>query len=256
MRPGALRRYGLGLLGIALVAGTWLWLSWDSTDVFFPPLREMVPRALEYWTSADGFKDMVSTLSNLCRGLVIGSLAGVLLGLAVGQIRLLDLALTPMFEFVRSIPNVALLPFAIALLGIGDSMKIFSIALGTAWPVLLSTLDGVRQVPHQWKDTATVFGLSRLQMQINVIIPAIVPRILSGIHVAIPLSLVLSVTSEMIGTTAGIGSVILNAQYTYEVDLMWSGILLLGLIGWVLSALFSGAERLLGRWTISQQAAR
>lgn len=247
MSAARLQRYGLGALGLALAAGFWLWVSWNSQNPFFPPLREMVPQAIDYWTSPSGIRDMASTLANLLRGLALGTLAGVVVGLAVGQIRLLDLALTPLFEFVRSIPNVALLPFAIALLGIGDGMKIFSIALGSAWPVLLNVLDGVRQMPHQWQDTARVYGLSRLQTQCNVILPAIVPRILAGVHVAIPLSLVLSVTSEMIGTTAGIGSVILNAQSTFEVDLMWSGVLLLGLLGWVLSALFAVAEHALGR---------
>jgi ABC-type nitrate/sulfonate/bicarbonate transport system permease component len=255
MTLGPGHRLALGAVGLLAAAGAWLWLSWNSTDAFFPPLREMIPQALAFWSSPDGLADMGSTLANLGRGLLLGIASGIAIGLVVGQVRTLDLALTPLFEFLRSIPNVALLPFAIALFGIGDGMKIFGIAFGTAWPVLLNTTDGVRQVPHQWKDTAVVYGLSKFQRQVEVIIPAVVPRILAGIHVAIPLSLILAVTSEMIGTTAGIGSVILNAQYTYEVDLMWSGILLLGVVGWILTVLFAAVERLLRRWSGSEAEA-
>jgi len=77
----------------------------------------------------------------------------------------------------------------------------------------------------------------------TVVLPALLPRILTGIHVAIPLSLVVAVTSEMVGATTGIGSVILNAQYTYDVQRMWSGVLLLGVLGYVLNSAFAVARR-------------
>jgi ABC-type nitrate/sulfonate/bicarbonate transport system permease component len=238
MKRNSFHSFGLGLLGIAGVAALWLWLSWNSSNPFFPPLRDMVPDAIAYWSSPSGKADILSTLGNLLRGLTFGVLGGIVVGLIVGQNRLLDLTLTPFFEFFRSIPKPALLPLAIALFGIGDDMKVFSIALGTAWPVLLNTMDGLRGIPELWTDTATVYGLTKPQRLAFVVLPALTPRILAGIEIALPLSLILAVTSEMMGTTAGIGSVILNAQYTYQVDLMWSGILLLGGIGALMTTIF------------------
>jgi sulfonate transport system permease protein len=249
MRIVPARKHIVGAAGIGAALGLWLLLSWDSTSIYFPPLREMIPRALSYWSSAQGSGELLSTLCNLIRGFAVGAVAGMAIGLLVGQVKTLDLALAPMFEFLRSIPNVALLPAAVAIFGIGNGMAIFSIALATAWPVLLNTIDGSRQIPDQWKDTGVVYGLTGLQQQLNVVIPALMPRILAGLHVAIPLSLVVSVTSEMVGGGAvGIGSVIMNAQYTYEVDLMWSGILILGVVGLLLNVLFYAMERPLRSW--------
>lgn len=242
------KRTACGLLGATLVAGAWLALSWNSRDPFFPPLHRMLEDAVVYWFSSSGLADMASTLGNLLVGLAIGIGLGAIGGLLIGQVRLLDLALTPLIEFVRAIPNVALLPAAIGIFGIGNAMKIFSIALSVMWPVLISTVDGIRHLPGQWLDTAHVFHLGAWRRQCLVVVPALVPRILAGINVAIPLSLVIAVTSEMIGTTAGIGSVVLSAQSTFDVERMWSGVLLLGVIGALFSAGFGALDRALEKW--------
>ncbi|TCL06208.1 ABC transporter permease [Sodalis ligni] len=244
--PG--RRMARGVFGASLTIGIWLLVSFHSQSTFFPPLHRMLGDAWSYWFSSDGLADMRSTLGNLAFGLIDGVILGVLAGLAIGQIRLLSLALTPLIEFVRAIPSVALLPVAIGLMGIGDGMKIAIIAFSILWPVLINTVDGVRHIPGQWLDTARVFHIAGWRRQCLVVIPALMPRILAGINVAIPLSLVIAVTSEMIGTTAGIGSVVLNAQYTFDVERMWSGVLLLGVIGALLSAAFAAVDRVLGKW--------
>lgn len=235
--------YTLGVAGAVLAVALWLWLSWDSTNLFFPPLRQMVGDATSYWLSSDGLRDLYSTLRNLARGLAIGVLLGIGLGLLIGQVRLLDLALTPLVEFTRSIPSVALLPFAIALFGVGDAMQVFSIALSSLWPVLINTVDGTRLIPPLWHDTATIFGFTRFQRQLNVLLPALAPRILAGVHIAVPLSLIVAVTSEMVGTTAGIGSVILNAQSTFDAQRMWSGVLVLAVIGFLMNGACALLER-------------
>ncbi|HEY0297509.1 MAG TPA: ABC transporter permease subunit, partial [Bordetella sp.] len=222
LRPFASRRFALGTLGAVLAIGAWLGLSWHSGNAFFPPLHRMLLDAASYWFTAAGLADIASTLTNMGLGLVLGIALGAAGGLLIGQVRVLDLALSPLIEFVRAIPSVALLPAAIGILGIGSAMKVASIALSVMWPVLLSTIDGMRHLPAQWLDTARVFHFSAWRRQLLVVVPALVPRILAGVNVAVPLSLVVAVTSEMIGTTAGIGSVVLNAQYTFDVERMWS----------------------------------
>jgi ABC-type nitrate/sulfonate/bicarbonate transport system permease component len=242
-------RYGLGGLGLSLTAGAWLALSWNSADTFFPPLRDMVPAAIEFWSSPEGLLGVRETLGNLLWGLSIGIVTGAVLGLIVGQVAVLELALSPIFEFVRSIPKPALLPVAIAIFGIGAEMRIFSIAFGVTWLILINTIDGLKNLPPQWLDTARVYGLTVLQRQSCVVVPAIAPRIMSGVHIAIPASLILSVTSEIIGGNSGIGAVIYDAQYTYKIELMWSGVLLLGVIGWLLSGAYNLTERALSLWS-------
>ncbi|THT98811.1 ABC transporter permease [Lampropedia puyangensis] len=237
-----------GLTGVLVFFGGWLALSWHSENLFFPPLRTLLTDAYGYWRSTDGLRDIASTLTNLGWGLLAGSLSGAVAGMLIGQLRWLDRALTPLIEFVRSIPQVALVPFAISLFGIGDAMKVFIIALSAFWPILLNVSDGCRNLPRQWLDTATVFRLTRRQRQLQVIFPALLPRAMMGLHIALPLALIIAVTSEMIGADRGIGSIILNAQYTYEIPRMWSGVLVLGMIGCLLNVALTMLERALQRW--------
>ncbi|WP_223838654.1 ABC transporter permease [Saccharopolyspora pogona] len=149
---------------------------------------------------------------------------GIVVGVALGQVPLLHRALSPSIEFVRAIPATALLPFAMMLFGLGTEMKVFLIALGCVWPVLLNALDGTRSLEPTLRDTA------------------------SGIRVAIPLSLILTVTSEMVGSHQGIGFVIVDAQNTFRINDMWSGVLLLGVLDFALTWLFGLAEKLLLPW--------
>ncbi|SDV50691.1 ABC transporter permease [Chitinasiproducens palmae] len=243
MNPLSARRLFRGCLGAVAVIGLWLGLSWHSNSVFFPPLRDMAGDAADYWLSAPGLRDIGSTLGNLAGGLILGIAAGTVAGLTIGQQPWLQRASTPLIEFVRAIPSVALLPAAVSLFGIGSAMKIASIALSIMWPVLINVVDGLHNLPAQWLDTARVLQLRAWQRQWWVIVPALLPRLYAGISVAVPLSLVVAVTSEMIGTTAGIGSVVLNAQYTFDVRRMWSGVLLLGVLGAALSMALTAVGR-------------
>lgn len=237
-----------GALGTFAFIGLWLVLSMDSQSLFLPPLHVMLLDAWTYWSSPDGLRDISVTLSNLGWGLVLGVVAGGVAGLMIGQIPFLDRAFTPLIEFGRAVPQVALMPFAISLLGIGNEMKVFIIALSAFWPVLLNVSEGIKHVPGQWVDTGVSFGLSPLQRELFIILPALLPRLLTGVHIALPLCLIVAVTSEMIGENTGIGSTILNAQYTYEVSRMWSGVLILGVIGCLLNLLCILPERALKRW--------
>jgi len=221
-----------------VIAAWWL-LSRDSANPFFPPLQSMLADAHDYWTSSRGLGDARATLANIAAGFFIGVFAGVTGGIALGRINALYIWALPGIELLRSIPGVILLPITISFLGIGDQMKILNIALGTMWPILVTTMDGYRGIPEQWLQTARVYGLGEAAIQRQVVLPALVPHVLTGIQVAIPLSLIVGVTSEMVGATVGIGSVILNAQYTFDVSRMWSGVILLAVLGYLLNSGFS-----------------
>jgi sulfonate transport system permease protein len=228
----------LALAGGITALALWWWLSRDSQNPFFPPLSALLADAWSYWLSARGLHDMGATLSNIAIGIVLGVAAGIAAGIAVGRFGALRRLASPLLELVRATPNVILLPVTMSLLGIGDAMKIANIALAVMWPVLIATQDSYQALPAQWLQTARVFGLTRRQTLVNVVVPAIAPGMLTGIKVALPLSLIVGVTTEMVGATAGIGSIILGAQYTFDVPRMWSGVILLSVVGFLLNAGF------------------
>jgi ABC-type nitrate/sulfonate/bicarbonate transport system permease component len=236
-------RFVLGLLGVVTALAVWYLATVDSTNIYFPALDRIVAEAAEYWTSEAGVHNLLASLKTLFAGLAIA----IVVGIVIGQLSIVERVVSPALEFVRAIPATALIPFAMMLFGVGTNMKIFLIALGCVWPVLLSTADGARAVDRTLADSARAFQITGLQRQRYIVRPATTPRILVGIRIAIPIGLILMVTSEMVGSREGLGYVITQAQSSFRLLEMWSGILLLGVLGFVLTFLYSLLERRLRR---------
>ena len=117
-------------------------------------------------------------------------------------------------------------------------MKIFVIFFACAWPILLNTFDGVRNIDRVLIYTARTFGLSQGQVITKVILPAASPQIMTGLRISLAITLILVVISEMVGSTDGIGYFILDAQRSFKVDQMYAGMLSLAILGCLLNQLF------------------
>ena len=116
------------------------------------------------------------------------------------------------------------------------------------WPVLLNTIDGVTGIDPTLNDTARVYGVSGRQRLLRIVLPAASPQIFAGMRTSLSLALILMVISEMVASTNGIGYFVLQSQRTFAIPEMWSGILLLGILGYVLNAGFMLVERRVLRW--------
>ncbi|GMA32825.1 ABC transporter permease [Litorihabitans aurantiacus] len=238
----------LATIGGAGALAAWFLLSASSENVYFPPLATILERAWTYWPTAEGLGHLGASLRTLGAGLGIGVALGLLLGLLLGQSRAVEQTVSPALEFARAVPATALIPFAMMIFGVGDEMKVFLIALGCLWPVLLNTADGVRRRDRTLTDSARAFRITGVQRQAYVVLPAALPRALVGVRLAIPLALILMVTSEMVGAQRGLGFVITQAQATFQLVSMWSGIVVLGLLGLALTSAWAVLERSLLRW--------
>ena len=127
-------------------------------------------------------------------------------------------------------------------------MKVFVIVAGCVWPILLNTIDGVRGVEPTMLEMSRSYGVSRLRSWGQVLLPAALPQIFSGLRAALSIALILMVISEMVASTNGIGFFVLNAQRTFAIPEMWSGIILLGVLGYSLNGLLVLVERRILRW--------
>src|SRR5690554_2881343 len=154
----------------------------------------------------------------------------------------------PLLEFFRAIPPPAMIPIIALFMGPTDTMKIVVIILGAVWPVLLNTIDGVRATDSVMKETARSFQLSRTERFRYLILPAAMPRIMTGVRQSMSIALILMVISEMFYASSGLGSQIVYFQRNYLMAEMWSGIVLLGLTGVLLAFIFGFVERRLLRW--------
>lgn len=238
----------LKVLGAVLTVGIWWLTSAGSTNIYYPPMTDVLTGVVDYWFAGPGAEHLSSSLANLFVGLAIAIALGIGVGLLVGQARVVDRAVSPAFEFIRAIPATALVPFAMVLFGLGVPMKIFIIALGCFFPILLNVVDACRALPPQLHDTTRSFNMRGAFRQVFVVLPAISPRAATGIRVAIPLGLILVVTSEMTGSNLGIGYILTTAQSSFNLSAVWGAIVILGALGVVLNLIFGAVERRSLRW--------
>ncbi len=240
-------------LPVVLVAVWWVG-SASSTSLYFPPLARIAERFRELWLFEQVPVHLVPSLQNLGWGLLAGVAVAVGAGVVVGRMPRLHSALLPLLEFMRATPILALLPLVFGLLGLGVTSKIALIALGAFWPTFLNTVDGVRSVDPQIREVARAYRLSRTDIAFRVVLPSAMPQVVVGLRTSVSVAVVVVVGSEMFGASNGIGYFVLQAQRTYAIADMWAGIVLLGLLGYLLNLLSAGFERWVLSWHRGQRA--
>lgn len=238
--------YALGLPILLLV----IWGIWASASpaAFFPSPLIIFEAFVDTWVGPAFVTDVLPSLGRLALGIVLSVLVGIVAGTLIGLVRWLRELLEPMLEFFRAIPPPVLIPIVAVLLGPTDSMKITVIVAGSIWPVLLNTIDGVRATDSVMTETARSFALTPAQRIRYLVLPAASPRIMAGTRQSLSIALILMVISEMFYSSSGLGYRIVYFQRNYLIAEMWGGILLLGLIGVLLAAIFGFVERRVLRW--------
>lgn len=233
-----LRRLGYTLgLPVILVALWWV-TSASSQNFFWPPLARIMDAFAETWFGPRFAADVLPSLTRLFIGYLVALVAGVGLGVAVGSWRWLRESIEPSLEFFRAIPPPVLVPILILFFGIGETMNVAVIIIGCVWPILLNTTEGVRSVDEVQRDTAACFRFRPVSRLFRLTLPAASPQIAAGARQALSVAIILMVISELFATTNGLGFVIVQFQRSFQIPQMWSGIILLGLIGVALSMIF------------------
>jgi ABC-type nitrate/sulfonate/bicarbonate transport system permease component len=235
------------LVPIVLVALLWAWTA-SSDTFYYPPLQDVFQEFGDNWLFERFGSDVWPSLRRMAIGYSIAVIVAVVAGTALGSSRTLRRAVAPIVEFLRSIPPPALLPFAIVVIGVGDDMKIFIIAFVCLWPVLLNTIDGINGIDPTLRDIARVYGVSGRDRLLRMTLPAASPQIFAGMRLSLSLAVILMVISEMVASTNGIGFFVLQSQRSFAIPEMWSGILLLGILGYVLNLVFVIVERRVLAW--------
>jgi ABC-type nitrate/sulfonate/bicarbonate transport system permease component len=146
-----------------------------------------------------------------------------------------------------------LIPVLMLLIGIGDEMKVTVIIIGCMWPILLNTVDGVRATDSVLTETARSYGFTGMSRFRYLVLPGAMPRIMTGVRQALSIAIILVVISEMFAAVSGLGYQIVVFQRTFKIPEMWSGIVLLAIIGLVLAFLFAQVEKVVLRWYRGQR---
>ena len=237
-----LARNVLALLGIPLAVVIWTTVASVWQSPYLPQISTVAAAFKDNWLFARLQSDVLPSLWRFGAGYVIGLVVGISLGLLFGLVRPLRLMFEPTVDFVRAIPPIVLIPFFLVLFGLGDVSKILMIALGAATPVLLNTIEGVKSLDSVLADYVRAYQISAFHRVVYRLRWAS-PQIVAGARISLAIAFILMVTSEMVAATNGLGYFVLTSQRTFAIANMWSGILLLGLIGFVFSLLFELFER-------------
>lgn len=249
MRPVEVARRGLLVLGlpVALIATWWIGTA-NSQSFFWPPLSEILGVFGETWFAGRMVGDVLPSVGRLLVGYALALVIGVTLGVGIGSSRTLRATVEPVLEFFRAIPPPVLVPIIILFAGIGDGMKVLVIVSGCVWPLLLNTVEGVRALDEVLTDTARCYGLGRASRVRHLVLRGASPQIAAGARQALSIGIILMVISEMFAASNGLGFTIIQFQRSFAVPQMWSGIILLGLLGVLLALAFRVVEHRALAW--------
>lgn len=236
-----------------LIIAVWWAATLNETNPFVPKPGQIVSDFFGSWFGPLLVQQVLPSLYRLGVGLISAIVLGIVLGVLVGSSRVARKLTGPLFEFIRAVPPPVLLPVLLLVIGIDDRSKIFLIFLGCLWPILLNTIDGVRGVDQVLADTTRTYGVTGWQRLRRFVLPASLPRIMTGIRLALPIAIILMVVSEMYAAIDGLGYQIMLFKQIFQIGPMWAGIVIIGLIGIVLAWIFRVIERRVLAWYFGQR---
>ena len=232
-----------------------LLIAWEFAVVhglldhhFFPSPSAMMAIAWQDILSGDMARNSLGSLERLAGGLLIGTVSGIALGLAMAIWRPVHAVLNGPVQVVRAIPPIAWIGFAILWFGLGTKPAVFLIALGVVFPVLLNTYAGVRQTDLIYMRAAAMLGARGPMLFKDVIFAAALPNILTGLRISVGIAWVLVVVGELVGAPNGLGAALMRAQDYQQTDRMLAYMLAIGLYGYLSDALVVRLSRYLLRW--------
>jgi sulfonate transport system permease protein len=202
----------------------------------------------ELWGTGELQSNIAVSLERVVVGLAIGIAVGLTLAILSGLFRLGEDLLDPTLQIARAVPILGLVPMALIWFGVGETPKIFLIALGSAFPIYINTFAAIRAVDAKLVEAGKTFGLSRLGMVGRVILPGSVPGFLVGVRFALVGSWLIIIVAEQINAKSGIGYLINAAQTWGRTDIIMLGLAIYGALGLIADMLVRLLERRLLVW--------
>lgn len=249
-------RWAVGAATTAVALAVWEIAGRGGYVLFLVPLSTAVEGAWDLITGPTLVTDVLPSVARAASGFVVGSVLGIVVGLVLGYLRAVDPWVRPVLEVLRATPVPAVLPVALLAFGPNAGTRVGLIAAGAFWPVLLNAMDGARAVDRGYVDAARAAHAGELRVVTRVVWPAALPQVFAGLRIALAISLVMMVISEMIASTDGLGFLVLQAQRTYAFSDMYAGVLVLGTIGGLFTLLFAVVEHRVLAWYEGQKGIR
>ncbi|WP_405990358.1 ABC transporter permease [Streptomyces sp. NBC_00986] len=256
-RAARKRRVGVGAARVLLlvaVLGLWEWLSRAKViDPFNFSMPSKIWDQIYTWvmhgTALGSLGEQIwATLQEALLGWVIGVIAGVVFGIALGRITLLADILGPYIKVLNSIPRIVLAPIFVIWFGLGPSSKVASAVVLVFFPVFFNAFQGAREVDRNLVANARILGASDRRVTLQVVIPSATSWIFTSLHVSFGFALIGAIVGEYIGATKGIGLLVAQSQGTFNAAGVYAAMVILAVVALVAEGLLTFAENRIFRW--------
>jgi ABC-type nitrate/sulfonate/bicarbonate transport system permease component len=243
-------RRALPWIVFAVVIALWQAAS-DSgllPSLFMPSPLSVVKALVALWQDGTLVGHVTASLGRIVPGWLIGTAAGLSVGLAMGIFSAARAAGIPIVSALFPIPKIALLPLLILWFGIGEPSKIATIALGVFFPTTISAYTACDSVPRNLIRMGQSFGLPARDIVAKILLPGAMPGILAGFRISSSVALLLVVAAEMIGAQQGIGAFVLMAGSLMQTDQLLAGVVMLSVLGLLIAWGLGTLERAMLKW--------
>jgi NitT/TauT family transport system permease protein len=241
------------LASLALALALWELAAANVDPVLFTSPSKVAVAAYRMILSGELWTYLWPSLVVLAIGLAIAVVLGIGIGLLLARFWVLDVALNVYITFLYSIPSVALVPLIVLWAGFETTAKVIILFLFAFFPMVINTYQGVKSVDPQLIEVGRAFRCSERQLWANIVLPAALPFIVTGLRLALGRGLIGMVLADLYTAISGIGYLIVRTASTYQVDKMFVPIVTLGLLGVTLTALLRLAEKYVAPWTAASQ---
>jgi sulfonate transport system permease protein len=225
----------------ALLLPCMLLAAWSLAARYELVAPQILPGPAVVWATAIDLlasgqlrSELLVSLLRLAAGLLIGGAAGLAAGIGMGLSRTAEAYLAPTVRAMWLVPALGWLPFFMLVFGIGEELKIVLIAKACFLPMMVNSFDGVRTMPLKHQEVARMLNLGRLDTLRFVVVPAILPAVLTGFRLALSKGWQVLVLVEMIASAAGIGYLMTWGRKSFQLDVVLVTMLIIGITGWLL----------------------
>jgi len=240
---------------LCFVAAFFVWEGLSTARILnpitFPLPSRIFSDFIDYFIVGELPLQVVQTFYRMFLGYILAMATAIPLGILMGYTKFFYNLLEPVIEFLRPLPPPSIIPVLMLIMGTGDDMKITVIFFGCFFPIIVNTLDGVLSTDPVLVNTARTFQMSTGKIMRRIILPSTSPYIMSGMRVALPMSLIMAITAEILGGGRnGVGFFINWHYQSFHYPAMFAGIILVGIIGYLLNMLFKTVENRYMAWNL------
>jgi ABC-type nitrate/sulfonate/bicarbonate transport system permease component len=235
-----------------VLAGVWLPRGRPELTTLLPPPSAIAKAAFELIASGELLTHLWQSLKRELIAFAF-ALTAVPIGIAMGWSRRVHEQIDPIVEILRPIPPIAWIPLSILWLGIGNAQNQFIIFLGIFFPLLINTIQGVKNIEPNLVRAAQCLGASQWQILKRVVLPAALPQIFTGIRIGFGVGWMALVAAELVGASSGLGFLINDARSLLRTEVVILGMLTIGLVGLLIDLLIRRVARRVLPWSLAAQ---